>query len=390
MKTELSTKKNILVFIDWFWPGYMAGGPVQSILSLVNYLNEDYNFKIITTNRDLNSSDSYPEIPANTWIKSDLNCEVYYAEPNTLNYASIYSIIKKTDFDLVYINSFFSKHFSIIPLRILNKHYPTKPIVFAPRGMLGEGALAIKSLKKKIFILYSKLVRLHDNVVWHATSKQEEMEIRKTMHPNVKVFCISNLPKKIFAKEVKSKNVNEIKLCFISRISLKKNLSFALEVLKEVESYSINYNIYGPIEDIDYWNICENIMKDLPKNVTVNYWGSVEPKDLEEVYSKEHVMFLPTLNENFGHSIVESLLCGCPVIISDQTPWNDLENEGAGYAIALTDKQKFVDAIIHYAKLDQQQFNIESEQAINYISKKIDVNGIIAQYKTLFNDRTKN
>ncbi len=49
-----------------------------------------------------------------------------------------------------------------------------------------------------------------------------------------------------------------------------------------------------------------------------------------------------------------------------------------------------MDAIIHYAKLDQQQFNIESEQAINYISKKIDVNGIVAQYKTLFNDRTKN
>lgn len=390
MKIELNTKKNILVFIDWFWPGYMAGGPVQSILSLVNYLNEDYNFKIVTTNRDLNSSEPYPKIPANSWIKSDLNCEVYYAEPNTLSYKTIYSIIHSTEFDLVYINSFFSNHFSIIPLRILNKHYPDKPIVFAPRGMLGEGALAIKSIKKKIFIIYSKLVGLHDNVVWHATSEQEEMEIRKVIHPKNKVVCISNLPKKIYAKKIKNKIPNEIKLCFISRISFKKNLSFALEVLKEVKDFSITYNIYGPIEDIEYWNSCENIMKDLPKNIMVNYWGSVEPKNLEEVYSNEHVMFLPTFNENFGHSIVESLLCGCPVIISDQTPWNDLEKEGAGFAIALTQKQKFVDAIIHYAKLDQQQFNIESEQAINYISKKIDVNGIIAQYKTLFNDRTKN
>lgn len=390
MKTELNTKKNVLIFIDWFWPGYLAGGPVQSILSLVNYLHDDFNFKILTTNKDLNGHEAYPNIIPNTWIKSKLNCSIYYAEPETLNYNSLRTILKSTEFDLVYINSFFSVNFSIIPLKILNKYYPHKSIIFAPRGMLGKGALQIKSLKKKLFILYSRIIGLHSKVIWHATSEQETNEIRKTIYLDANIVCISNLPKQIKALPPRTKNINEIKLCFISRISRKKNLSFALDLLKDIRGINMSFDIYGPIEDIDYWAFCESIMRNLPETIKVNYFGSIEPQRMEKIYSNEQVLLLPTLNENFGHSIVESLLCGCPVIISDQTPWNDLETEQAGFAIDLNNKQKFVEAIIHYAKLDQEQFNLESQKAINYISKKININGIIEQYKKLFNDSIKN
>jgi glycosyltransferase involved in cell wall biosynthesis len=38
----------------------------------------------------------------------------------------------------------------------------------------------------------------------------------------------------------------------------------------------------------------------------------------------------PTLGENFGHVIAESLSASCPVICSDQTPWNDVLAAGGG------------------------------------------------------------
>ena len=40
-------------------------------------------------------------------------------------------------------------------------------------------------------------------------------------------------------------------------------------------------------------------------------------------------MFLPSKGENFGHIIMESLAASTPVIISDLTPWKDLENARA-------------------------------------------------------------
>ena len=215
-------------------------------------------------------------------------------------------------------------------------------------------------------------------------------EIEKNFGPKTPIVTISNLPKKLNASGGKIKNENALNLCFISRISEKKNLTFALEILSKITDKKINYNIYGPLEDKIYWNKCEAIIQNLPANINVVYKGTISPADIEEVLSNEHMMFLPTLNENFGHSIVESLLCGCPVIISDQTPWNDLEEFNAGFAISLHDKQKFIESVIGCAQLDQKAFSEMSQNAINYISKKIDLDLITGQYKTLFNESIKN
>ncbi len=373
-----------MVFIDWFWPGYLAGGPVQSIVSLVGYLGSEFNFKIVTTNRDLNSTKAYPGLKANEWVKSDLGCEVYYSsDPNV---GLIEKILKETDYDLVYINSFFSKYFSIVPLQVLKRMQQKRPVVLAPRGMLGEGALALKKWKKKVFIAYAKLTGLHKNVIWHATSLQEEREIRAVFPHTRRVFTISNLPKKLQVTTKPTKTKGELNLCFISRISEKKNLLFALRILANVKEGKITYNIFGPREDGEYWALCQEVIKTLPPHISVFYKGSIDPSDLEKQLSQHHMMFLPTMNENFGHSIVESLMCGCPVIISDQTPWLDLEAHHAGYAIPLARPDKFTEVLEKCLDMTQEEFSEWSLAANKYISERINLNQITDQYKQLFYD----
>lgn len=44
---------------------------------------------------------------------------------------------------------------------------------------------------------------------------------------------------------------------------------------------------------------------------------------------------MPTFNENYGHAIVESFVAGLPVVISDRTPWRNLEKINAGWDIPL-------------------------------------------------------
>ena len=83
-------------------------------------------------------------------------------------------------------------------------------------------------------------------------------------------------------------------------------------------------------EDHEYWSKCIALITQLPKNVVVTYKKELAFNEVQTTISNYHALFLPTLNENFGHSIVESLLSGCPAIISDQTPWDDLEKNNAG------------------------------------------------------------
>jgi len=43
-----------------------------------------------------------------------------------------------------------------------------------------------------------------------------------------------------------------------------------------------------------------------------------EPKDLPAIYSAANLFLLPSRHENFGNVVIESLACGCPVLISDK------------------------------------------------------------------------
>ncbi len=236
----------------------------------------------------------------------------------------------------------------------------------------------------------AKMFKWYIDITFHATQSQEKSDILSKFN-SAKVIVAPNVNSGSVRMNVSVKTTNRLKLFYLSRIAKVKNLHLSLEVLSMVsKEYEVQYDLFGNLEDEEYWGQCKKIIERLPENIKVVYKGEIMFDKVQEKLTEYNCLFLPTLNENFGHSIVESLLCGCPVIISDQTPWNDLENEGAGYAIDLANKQKFKDAIIHYAKMDQEQFNQASASAINYISKKIDINGIIEQYKILFNDRTKN
>jgi len=380
----LIAKKNILILSDWFLPGYLAGGPIQSIATLTKELGNDFNFKIITTDRDFKSDKAYEIIKPNEWTNFE-NRTVFYLSPENLNESFMLELLKNTPHDIIYLNSLFSKNFTINILKWKAKNKITSKIILAPRGMLGNGALAIKALKKKLFLMYAKSFGLFKNIKWQSTSSQESNEIKKRIATNVLISQISNLPNSLSEIKHIDKKENTLRLCFISRISEKKNLNFAIEVLKKIKNKTIIFDVFGPIEDQTYWNSCLENAKKLPTNITLSYKGILKPFEISSTIGKYHALLLPTQNENYGHIIVETLQHGRPIIISDQTPWRNLENESVGFDIALTGKQKFIEAIEKLSELNQAEFNTITTKCVSYINAKLNVEDIKKQYIKLFN-----
>lgn len=375
--------------MHWYLPGTKAGGPVRSVFSMINLLKSYFDFYIITSNKDLGSDKEYEGIIPNTLFeKESVNYFYFNDSYNTAD--NLLALLKKIDPSLIYLNSFWSFTFSINIIRLKNRKLISAPILLAPRGMLSKGALSLKSFKKNVYLLSAKIFGWYKHVHFHATNKQEEEDI-KARFRSAKITIASNLNSGTLVKNITPKNPGELKLFFLSRISEVKNLHFALELLKEIPpDFSVTYDIYGNLEDSDYWTRCNEIIQQLPKNIKANYKAELAFNEVQNTIVNYHSLLLPTLNENFGHSIVESLLTGCPVIISDQTPWNDLEKNNAGYAIALDNKQKFIDAVINLAKLNQDEFSQKSNAANSYISSKIEVDKSITLYKNLFNGFAKN
>ncbi len=379
--------------IDWFYPGYKAGGPVRSCYNLVQQLNTEFSFKIITTNSDYQETIPYENIISDRWIKLNENIDIYYCSSDGTGLKNLYSLIKQTSFDILYLNSLYSIKFSIFPLLAVNSMRKKIKIVLAPRGMLAKGSLSLKPYKKNLFLSLGKALGLFENINWQATVEYEANDIINVFGKNNKIFIAENLTDpelKNIQFIPKIKEPFHAKFFYLSRISPVKNLKYALLQLKKIPiKYTITYDIFGQIDDTSYWNECNEIITSIAQknpNISIDYKGTVDHSNIHNTLQDYHFHFLPTKNENYGHSIVESFFAGCPVIISNQTPWKNLKENKIGWDISLNNEQAIYDAIIQAASFDEKTYNVWSNNAYEYAKKIILDDKPIQQHIELFNN----
>jgi glycosyltransferase involved in cell wall biosynthesis len=382
----LKYKPTMIIFIEYYLPGYKSGGPVRSISNFVENLSNDFEFLIITKDRDARDEKQYQDIIANEW-NSNGNSKVFYVSPNNINFIFFVKLLKKTNYDLIYLNSFFNFHFSILPL-VIRRLYLVKsrPLILAVRGEFSSGALSLKKWKKILYLYISKFIGLYKNIIWQSSSEHESLDIRNVYKVSAKNILIAqNLSTIVLDKSfIANKCLNKpLKILFLSRISKMKNLDYALLVLKNV-TIPVIFNIFGPIWDDIYWDECNRIIDELPDHIEVNYKGSVEPKEISRIMLLHDLLFLPSKGENFGQVIAESFAAGTAVLISNNTPWKNLQVEGVGWDYDLSNPTLFKECIEMFSQLSDDDFRIQSNRIIDYAGKKINSETVIFQNINLF------
>ncbi|MBR8538360.1 glycosyltransferase [Carboxylicivirga sediminis] len=343
--SQQTHRKKILIFIDWFLPGYKAGGPVRSMANMVAYLKEDYLFYIVTRNTDYTETIPYKTVNSNCWESFSENVNVYYADEAHQNKLTYKGILNEVVPDIVYINGVYSWKFSILPLLVAKKASSAKVIV-ATRGMLAASAIDVKGGKKKLFLKLARMAGLYKRTIFHATNEKEKQDINRVLGQRLQVQVADNLPKKVLPEfNSIEKHQGELKLVSLARIAPEKNTLFALKKLSELGSFQghISFDLYGQIYNEDYWHQCEDIICRLPENIRVEHKGTVDAELVGATIQKYHSLFMPTRGENFGHVILESLSAGRPVLISDQTPWRELQEVKAGWDVSLELKSRKVE-----------------------------------------------
>lgn len=357
---NIAMKKSILILIAHYLPGYKAGGPITSILSLTQSLKNNYRFKIITFDRDLGEKKTYKDIVPNHWRNDEKGLEIYYLKKNIFSLLNLLKLIKNTKHEILYVNSLFSPIFSIglvffYKFGIIN----ITKFILAPRGELFENALKFKSLKKSIFLKIASNLNLYKNVLWHATSVLEMETIQRVFKIEDKKIRIAAVIPNLISSSLINEQIfpttfNALKIVFLSRISKDKNIEYIFEILMAVQ-IPIVLHIYGPIEDDYIWNKCKDLIKLLPKNVEVEYKGFVERNRVRSIIINYDLFFLPSHSENFGHVIAESLSVGTPVLISDKTPWQNLSELGFGWDLGLSENAKYIEAIMEIYNLSSYE-----------------------------------
>jgi glycosyltransferase involved in cell wall biosynthesis len=377
----------LLLFIDWFLPGYKAGGQISSCANIIYALkDEPWQIYVVTRDRDLDDSAAYPGIKVNEWNTLQDNTKVMYLSPGNVKYKVIRDLLKEVQPNTIYFNSMFSWSFTLLPLWVIKRMQMANKIVLAPRGMLQKGALQFKSSKKKLVLAILHYSGVLNGVLFHATDEVELADIKENIQGMPQVKLVYDFPgMQQPAYEHIEKKVGSLRCLFVSRVVGKKNLLYLLQRLGET-SKEISLTIVGPVEDREYWKQCLQQIDILPLNCNINYKGAVPNTELSAIYREHHVFVLPTLGENFGHVIFDSFLNGRPVIISDQTPWRELAGKKAGFDINLADREVFVKEIEYMADMDTVEFNSWGMHAWQFGQKRIEqLKELTDEYKSLFN-----
>lgn len=370
----------ILIVLGGFYPAQTYGGPTVSIDNLCTLLKEDVDFYILTSDHELHKTDRLDGIE-DGWNDRG-SCKVMYMRTSEDNPEYYQKVVDSLEPDLVYINSLFSAKKTVPFLRIARKR--NIPLLLAPRGELCINAFD-KKYKKIPYILALRRYLRADNVWYQSTSDEETSQIIKILNVNNKrIFSLTNVPAIGHDNtNITEKEMGYCRLVFISRIQAKKNLTFALRILKQVKC-NVIFDIYGPKESVSYWDECEKIISEMPENVIVTYRGALSHTEVSKKFSKYHGFLFPTLSENYGHVLVEAMLEGCPVITSDQVPWTDVNDGQAGWSLSLKNESAYIEAIETIAAMDQKEFDKLSERCKKYIADKIDIETLRQNYLSSF------
>ncbi|WP_053405511.1 glycosyltransferase [Persicobacter sp. CCB-QB2] len=301
-----------------------SGGPSRSLTGQISALLE----------KDIN-------------FKGQLNC-FYIEDPIVNNFATSRFKINLVDFfaltkflvffrslnkfKIVHLQGVWEWQFLIILMIGLFKDLN---IVISPRGMLEPWALKEGRLKKKVFLLFFRLL-LSKKCVFHCTAKSELRSIRSLGFENPISVISNGINLNLYSPaSMQTKPKGEKTILFLSRIHKKKGLENLIKAWRNIESgfkRGWRLQIVG--------NGCPRYIADIRSFINevgleneVYLLPPLFGHDKQKKYHEADLFVLPTYSENFGIVVAEALACGVPVITTKGTPWEELSTRNAGWWI---------------------------------------------------------
>jgi glycosyltransferase involved in cell wall biosynthesis len=361
-----------------FYPATFYGGPISATWDLSQELaKKDVEMYISTTNANGNSR---LKVNTNKFIKQEEKLFVKYYHEQIINRFSlafifgVWSDIKKSD--VVYIQYLF--HYTVL-FSLLFSAVQAKEIIICPRGSFSSFTLSnklplLKALWLKLFIKpFSKSIN------WQASSYLEENDIKRRF-PNARVEIINDGVDFSSFQEFNKYEKNELLEKYTNtQFKAISNIFFSMGRLHAIKAFGVLIDAFSLFikEDTNAKliiaggddgvgdNLKQQII-DLKLQDSVFLIGAIDFEDKKTLLNNCDYFTLASEFESFGIVVAEALACGKPIVLSNKTPWKDLEKNKCGILVD-NEKNSFSNA---FSKVIKEKY--DSKAIKNYIQSNYD------------------
>lgn len=367
----------ILLLLSYFNSAVEANGPNQSLIGTIATLSDRYRFRVISNAVEGDEPGRWSTI---------FGIDRLPLKRLRMGAKGYRRALNETPHDLLVANSYFDRWFTISAL-LMRKFGLVRrtPMLLAPRGEFSPGALGLNPWRKRLYIVLTRLLGLLDGVAIQATSEREAELIRASLP-----FAAGPILQGPIVRDIAPLPEHRprppgapLRVGFVGRISRMKNLDYALDVLATVRQPLV-FNIFGPVEDVPHWEECSAKIASLPAHVTVRHHGEIPRAEVIGKLADQDILFHPTLGENYGHAIIDALVAGTPVLMSDRTPWQGLEAAGGGWIVPLDAPARFAALLETAAQMDEEELAAMRSRARAYVETTLDVEGAARQLAACF------
>lgn len=347
--------KRILQVCPAFYPAISIGGPIFTVRSLQHVLvNSGNTVDVVATPLGLDPHDKASvvfdrAIPLSTSGSSGRNItyQRYYGYPHFTFSPQVYWWLAKNihQYDVVFLHGIWN--FPILAGAFVCRMRKV-PYFIMPHGTLYKETVELRSAKlKKIFLkLYvGRMLQEAKRVVF--TTNDERDKVLKYLSLDMAAFVMPNIVRSIDFEHLPLRGAfrqqygipaDALMLLHYGRITKKKGIEFAIQALSRLagEFPNIILAVVGG-DDEGYRTVVNRYANDLIIGDKVIFTGLVGQSVGKQAMVDADVFVLPSLSENFGMAVVEAMLCGLPVVISNNVGIApDIDSAGAGMVVPLT------------------------------------------------------
>jgi glycosyltransferase involved in cell wall biosynthesis len=301
-------------------PAYVYGGPTMSVSMLSENLVRAgiYTEVYATTANGREELDVTPGTPVNvdgvtvTYFKRLTKDHSHFSP-------ALFSQLKREvkNFDVVHINAWWNL---VSIFSCLVAIWQNVPVLLSPRGMLSPYTFQNKSIGTKRLLHQLLGKSLLRKCFIHATSQRESDAIGRIFRPK-KSIIIPNFVKLPQKRSYPQRTPSPIqKLLFFSRIEEKKGLDILLKALPAI-TIPFELTIAGD-GDANYITSLKALATELKIEDKIS-WAGFQNENKFDLLQAHDLFILPSYDENFGNTVIESLSVGTPVLISEEVGLSD-------------------------------------------------------------------